>query len=90
MGHSGALLAALILADELQELMDKEVGQHPLATGIGGMEGTRWREAVYVDLKEELLQLGLDTNGLKAELVRRLAETRRGEEGAQDGPQRTQ
>jgi hypothetical protein len=49
------------------------------STGIGGME--------VVGLKEVLLQLGLDTKGLKAELVRRLAEARRGEEGAQDGPQ---
>ena len=40
-----------------------------------------------VELKEELLQLGLDTKGLKAELVRRLTEARRGEEGAQEGPQ---
>jgi hypothetical protein len=40
-----------------------------------------------VDLKEELMQLGLDTKGLKEELVRRLTEARRGEEGAQDGPQ---
>jgi hypothetical protein len=39
-GHPSALLAALIPADELQELMDKQqagpvkqVGQHPLAPG---------------------------------------------------------
>jgi hypothetical protein len=48
-------------------------------TGIGGMK--------VAGLKEVLLQLGLNTKGLKAELVRRLAEARRGEEGAQDGPQ---
>jgi hypothetical protein len=30
-----------------------------------------------VELKGELLQLGLDTKGLKAELVRRLTEARR-------------
>ena len=79
MGHPGALLAALIPADELQELMDKKVGQRPLVSGAW-----RWWSSKS---KEELLQLGLDTKGLKAELVRRLAEARRGEEGAQDGPQ---
>ena len=41
-----------------------------------------------VELKGELLQLGLDTKGFKAELVRRLTEARR-EAGRreQDGPQ---
>jgi hypothetical protein len=42
-----------------------------------------------VELKGEPLQLGLDTKGPKAELVRRLTEARRegGEEGAQGGSQ---
>jgi hypothetical protein len=54
--------------------LDKKAGQqHPPAGIDRGME-------------VELLQLGLDTKGLKVELVRRLAEARRGEEGAQDGP----
>ena len=40
-----------------------------------------------VELKGELLQLGLDTKGLKAELVRRLTEARREGRREQDGPQ---
>ena len=142
MGHPGALLAALIPADELQELMDKMDGKGPAVVGArrGKLPGAnhtcengyvklrflsdekeQWAELLQseyglqqswlvlkpmataigtggaaptgiggmkvVDLKEELLQLGLDTKGLKAELVRRLTEARRGEEGAQEGPQ---
>jgi hypothetical protein len=33
-GHPGALLAALIPADELQELMDKMDGNHPAGAGV--------------------------------------------------------
>ena len=39
------------------------------------------------ELKEGLLQLSLDTSGLKAELVRRLTEARTAGEGAEQEPQ---
>ena len=39
------------------------------------------------ELKEGLLQLSLDTSGLKAELVRQLTEARTAREGAEQEPQ---
>jgi hypothetical protein len=50
-----------------------------VSTGIGGMK--------VAELKEELLQLGLDTSGRKAELVRRLTEARTAREEAEQEPQ---
>ena len=77
--------------EQWAELLQSEYGLQqswlvlkPMATaiGTGGVASTGIGGMKVVDLKEVLLQLGLDTKGLKAELVRRLAEARREEEGA--------
>ena len=61
----------------------------PMATtiGTGGAVSAGIRGMKVAELKEELQQLGLDTAGRKAELVRRLTEARTAAEGAEQEPQ---
>ena len=61
----------------------------PMATtiGTGGAVSTGVGRMKVVELKAELQKLGLDTEGLKEVLVRRLTEARTAGEGAEQEPQ---
>ena len=82
--------------EQWAELLQSEYGLQqswlvlkPMATtiGTGGAVSTGVGRMKVVELKAELQKLGLDTEGLKEVLVRRLTEARTAGEGAEQEPQ---
>ena len=61
--------------------------RHKYIYGNGAGQYTGIWDVKVAELKEGLLQLSLDTSGLKAELVRQLTEARTAREGAEQEPQ---